>query len=146
MPYRKPILLVDDNINDVELEMNALRRVGVANPVVTARHGGEALDFLYRRGPHAERTEADPAVILLDLKMPLVDGHEVLRQVKADDKLRLIPIVMLTSSCEEKDVLRSYQLGVNAYVMKPVDFAEFVEMIRHLVAFWSRFNILPARK
>jgi len=143
MPKIKSILLVDDDANDIELAVEALKRNNLTNHIVTARHGGEALDYLFRRGDHAGRTEEDPIFILLDLKMPKVDGLEVLRQIKADPKLKMIPVVMLTSSREEPDLLRSYSLGVNAYVVKPVEFAQFVEAIRQLGLFWAIINEPP---
>jgi CheY-like chemotaxis protein len=136
----KPILLVEDSLNDTELVLDALRRNNLVNRVDTARHGGEALDYLYRRGPHAGREGEDPIFILLDLKMPKVDGLEVLRQIKKDEKLQVIPVVMLTSSNEESDLVKSYRLGVNAYVVKPVEFAQFVEVIRQLGLFWAVVN------
>jgi CheY-like chemotaxis protein len=139
----KPILLVEDNPKDLELSLVALARSKLANDVVTTRDGAEALDFLYRRGAHADRREGNPAVVLLDLKLPKVDGLEVLRQVKDDPELRSIPVVMLTSSREEQDLLRSYDLGVNAYVVKPVDFREFLEAIRELGVFWAVLNEPP---
>jgi CheY-like chemotaxis protein len=139
----KPILLVEDNLNDVELVLKALKKNNVANEVVTARHGGEALDYLHRRGPHAGRTTPDPIFILLDLKMPRVDGLEVLREMKADAKLQLLPVVMLTSSSEETDLVKSYRLGVNAYVVKPVDFTHFVDVIKQLGVFWAVINMPP---
>jgi CheY-like chemotaxis protein len=143
MSHLKPILLVEDSLNDIELALNALKKNRLANEVVVARHGGEALDYLYRRGDHTNRTGDDPIFILLDMKMPKVNGLEVLRQVKGDDKLRQIPIVMLTSSNEEIDVIKSYRLGVNAYVVKPVDFTQFVEAIRQLGIFWAVINTPP---
>lgn len=139
----KPILLVEDNLNDIELVLNALKRNNLANKVVSTRHGGEALDYLYRRGEHAGREGADPIFILLDLKMPKVDGLEVLQQIKSDERLKVIPVVMLTSSSEEADLVRSYRLGVNAYVIKPVDFTQFVEAIRQLGVFWAVINMPP---
>jgi CheY-like chemotaxis protein len=141
--HLKSILLVEDNLNDTELVLNALKRNKVANEVVSARHGGEALDFLYRRGAFAGRVGEDPIFILLDLKMPKVDGLEVLQQIKADEKLKLIPVVMLTSSSEETDLVKSYRLGVNAYVVKPVDFNQFVEVIKQLGIFWAVINLAP---
>jgi CheY-like chemotaxis protein len=140
MSFLKPILLVEDNLNDVELVLNALKRNNLANQVITARHGGEALDFLHRRGVHAEYKGDDPLFILLDLKMPKVDGLEALRQIKSDDRLKLIPVIMLTSSSEETDLVKTYRLGVNAYVVKPVDFTQFVEAIRQLGIFWALIN------
>ena len=143
MPTLQPILLVEDNLNDAELVLNALNRNNLANKVVTARHGGEALDYLFRRGTFAGREGDDPIVILLDLKMPKVNGLEVLQELKADEKLKLIPVVMLTSSSEESDLIKSYRLGVNAYVVKPVNFNQFVEAIRQLGIFWTLINKPP---
>lgn len=143
MPHLKPILLVEDNLNDVELVLNALRKNKLANEVIVARHGGEALDYFFRRGEYAGRTSEDPIFVLLDLKMPKVDGLEVLRQLKGDPKLKLVPIVMLTSSKEESDLVKTYELGVNAYVVKPVDFSQFVEAIRQLGIFWALINVPP---
>jgi CheY-like chemotaxis protein len=134
------ILLVEDSAQDVELTLAALEEHKLANEVVVARDGAEALDFLFRRGAHAGRSPDNPVVILLDLKMPKVDGLEVLRQVKADASLRTIPVVMLTSSREENDLVESYRLGVNAYVVKPVDFAQFLEAIRRTGIFWAVVN------
>jgi CheY-like chemotaxis protein len=139
----KPILLVEDNLNDIELVLDALRRNNLVNKVITARHGGEALDFLHRTGAHEGREGDDPIFILLDLKMPKVDGLEVLRQIKQDEKLQMIPVVMLTSSNEECDLVKSYKLGVNSYVVKPVDFGQFVEVIRQLGLFWAVINEPP---
>jgi len=143
MPKFKSILLVDDDLNDIELAVEALKRNNLTNHIMTARHGGEALDYLFRRGEYADRKDEDPIFILLDLKMPKVDGLEVLRQIKADAKLKMIPVVMLTSSREESDLLKSYSLGVNAYVVKPVEFAKFVEAIRQLGLFWALINEPP---
>ena len=140
MPNLKPILLVEDDLNDIELVLNALKRNNLPNQVVTARHGGEALDYLYRRGDFSGRDDDDPIFMLLDLKMPKVNGLEVLRQLKADEKLKVIPVVMLTSSSEESDLVQSYRLGVNAYVVKPVDFTQFVDTIRQLGIFWTLIN------
>lgn len=139
----KPILLVEDNPKDLELTLVALSKSKLANEVVIARDGAEALDFLFRRGDHAARREGNPAVVLLDLKLPKVDGLQVLETVKADSDLRSIPVVMLTSSREEQDLLKSYDLGVNAYVVKPVDFREFLEAIRELGVFWAVLNEPP---
>jgi CheY-like chemotaxis protein len=136
------ILLAEDSDNDLELTLAALRSHRVANEVDVARDGAEALDYLYRRGRFATR-EPRLALILLDLKMPKVDGLEVLRQIKGDPQLRLTPVVMLTSSREEVDLLRSYELGVNAYVVKPVAFQEFMEAVKQLGAFWAVLNELP---
>src|SRR5580704_8274419 len=120
------ILMVEDDPRDVELTLTALEEYNLANEVVVARNGEEALDYLFCRGEYATRSGDNPAVMLLDLKLPKVDGLEVLQQVKADEKLKMIPIVVLTSSHEERDMVTSYKLGVNAYVVKPVDFHEFV--------------------
>lgn len=135
--------MVDDDLNDIELVSEALKRNKLANPIVSARHGGEALEYLFRRGKFAGRSDADPVFVLLDLKMPKVDGLEVLRQVKSDDKLKLVPIVMLTSSREERDLVKAYRLGANAYVVKPVEFDKFVEAIRHIGLFWAVLNEAP---
>ena len=137
------ILLVEDDPNDVELTMTALGDYHLANEVVVARDGAEALDYLYRRGAFASRHNGSPAVLLLDLKLPKVDGLEVLQQIKSDEKLRLIPVVVLTSSREERDMVASYRLGVNAYVVKPVDFHEFVNAIKELGIFWAIINEPP---
>jgi len=137
------ILLVEDDPKDVELTLTALEDYHLANEVVVARDGEEALDYLCRRGAFAGRQGDLPAVLLLDLKLPKVDGLEVLRQVKSDEKLRIIPVVVLTSSHEEKDMVASYRLGVNAYVVKPVDFHEFVNAIKELGVFWAVINEPP---
>jgi CheY-like chemotaxis protein len=141
----RTILLAEDNANDVELTLAALRNNRLANRVAVVRDGAEALDYLYRRGEYAGRSDEQPAIILLDLKMPRVDGIEVLRQVKADEALKAIPIVMLTSSREEQDLLQTYDLGVNAYVVKPVGFAEFMEAVKVLGQFWAVLNEPPPR-
>jgi CheY-like chemotaxis protein len=137
------ILLVEDDPKDVELTLTALEDYKLANEVVVAHDGAEALDYLYRRGNFANRSTDNPAVLLLDLKLPKVDGLEVLEQIKADAKLRLIPVVVLTSSHEEKDMVTSYKLGVNAYVVKPVDFHEFVNAVKELGIFWALVNQPP---
>ena len=137
------ILLADDSTNDLELTLAALRSHRVANEVDVVHDGAEALDYLYCRGSFASRAPGPLALVLLDLKMPKVDGLEVLRQIKNDPALRLTPVVMLTSSREEVDLLRSYQLGVNAYVVKPVAFGEFMEAVKQLGAFWAVLNELP---
>jgi CheY-like chemotaxis protein len=143
MTQNGKILLVEDDPKDVELTLGALTDNNIANIVAVTRDGAEALDYLYRRGSYAARAEHDPLLILLDLKLPKVDGLQVLRQLKSDDRLKLIPVVMLTSSNEEKDVIRSYNLGVNAYVVKPVDFDEFAAAIRQLGLFWTITNRPP---
>ncbi len=137
------ILMVEDDPNDVELTLTALGEYNLANEVVVTRDGEEALDYLHCRGAFAERTSDNPAVMLLDLKLPKVDGLEVLQQVRADEKLKMIPVVVLTSSHEERDMVASYELGVNAYVVKPVDFHEFVNAIKELGVFWAVINQPP---
>jgi CheY-like chemotaxis protein len=137
------ILLVEDDPKDVELTLTALEEYHLANEVVVTRDGEEALDYLYRRGAFSNRSNDNPAVLLLDLKLPKIDGLEVLQRIKSDDRLRLIPVVVLTSSHEEKDMVASYRLGVNAYVVKPVDFHEFVNAIRELGIFWAIINEPP---
>jgi CheY-like chemotaxis protein len=139
----KRILLAEDNANDVELTMTALRENNVLNEVVVVRDGAEALDYLFQREGFRQRSGGNPALLLLDLKMPKVDGIEVLRQVKADPALKTIPVVVLTSSREEQDLVRTYDLGVNAYVVKPVDFHEFVEAVKLLGGFWAVINEPP---
>jgi CheY-like chemotaxis protein len=139
----KRIILAEDNANDVELTVSALRQNHVVNEIVVLRDGAEALDYLYRRHAHAARPSGNPALLLLDLKMPKVDGIEVLRQVKSDPMLKTIPVVVLTSSREEQDLLRTYDLGVNAYVVKPVDFHEFVDAVKLLGGFWAVVNETP---
>lgn len=139
----RPILLAEDNPNDIELILAALQEAHLVNEIVVARDGVEALDFLYRRGAHAGRTSPQPAVILLDLKMPRIDGREVLRQIRADPQLHTLPIVVLTSSREESDLLQTYQLGVNAYVVKPVGFEEFISAVGKLGVFWALLNESP---
>ena len=137
------ILLVEDDPKDVELTLAALDEYNLANEVVIAPDGAEALDYLYRRGKFAERPNDNPAVLLLDMKLPKVDGLEVLQQIKSDEKLRTIPVVVLTSSRQEGDMVASYKLGVNAYVVKPVDFHEFVNAIKELGIFWAVINEPP---
>ena len=139
----KRILLVDDNERDVELTLAALEEHSLANEVVVARDGAEALDYLYRRGNFADHANGLPVVVLLDLKMPRVDGLEVLRQMRGDDTLKRVPVVMITSSREEQDLVKSYQLGVNAYVVKPVDFQKFVESVKQIGFFWAIINEPP---
>jgi len=137
------ILIVEDDPNDVELTLMALEEYNLANEVVVTRDGQEALDYLHRRGQYSNRSEGNPAVILLDLKLPKVDGLEVLQQVKSDERLKMVPVIVLTSSHQEKDVMRSYNLGVNAYVVKPVDFHEFVNAVKELGVFWAVINAPP---
>ena len=137
------ILMVEDDPKDVELTLTALDEYNLANEVIVTRDGEEALDYLYCRGNFASRSNDNPAVLLLDLKLPKVDGLEVLQQIRSDNKLKLIPVVVLTSSHEEKDMVASYKLGVNAYVVKPVDFHEFVNAIKELGVFWAVINQPP---
>jgi CheY-like chemotaxis protein len=137
------ILLVEDNPQDVELTLAALAEHNLANEVVVATDGAEALDYFHRRGRFSGRTDENPAVVLLDLKMPKVDGLEVLREIKQNEQLKTIPVVMLTSSREEQDLIRSYGLGVNAYVVKPVDFQSFVEAVKQIGVFWAVHNEPP---
>ncbi len=143
MSTLKPILIVEDNPNDLELTLNALEKSRLANEVIVARDGAEAVDYLFRRGSFADRPVGNPAVVLLDLKLPKLDGLEVLRMVRADDQIGRTPVVLLTSSREERDVINGYKLGVNAYVVKPVDFAEFVQAIQDLGVFWAVLNEPP---
>ena len=137
------ILLVEDDPKDVELTLTALEEYNLANEVVVVRDGEEALDYLYCRGSFKARNKENPAVMLLDLKLPKVDGLEVLKTVRSNGKLKFIPVVVLTSSREERDMVSSYQLGVNAYVVKPVDFHEFVNAIKELGVFWAVINEPP---
>lgn len=139
----KPILLVEDNPQDLELTLVALERSRLANDVVVARDGAEALDYLKCAGDFSGRMKGNPAVVLLDLKLPKIDGLQVLETIKNDRELQVIPVVVLTSSREEPDLLRSYSLGVNAYVVKPVDFAEFIHAVQDLGVFWALLNEPP---
>jgi CheY-like chemotaxis protein len=139
----KPILLVEDNPKDLELTLLALGKSNLANEVITVRDGKEALDYLFREGQYASRTAGNPAVILLDLKLPKVDGIQVLERVKSSSALQSVPVVILTTSREETDLARSYKLGVNAYVVKPVAFKDFIEAIQDLGVFWAVLNEPP---
>ncbi len=139
----KRVLLVEDDPNDVELTLAGLAEYNLANEVVVARDGEEALDYLYYRGRFAGRANGNPAVVLLDLKLPKIDGLEVLRYMRTDDKLRMVPVVILTSSREERDMVDGSRLGTNAYVVKPVEFHKFVEAVRHIGVFWSLINEPP---
>ena len=143
MTELRTILLAEDNANDIELTLAALRENRLVNDVAVVRDGAQALDYLYRRNAFEGRAGGTPAVLLLDLKMPKVDGLEVLRQLKGDPDLRAMPIVVLTSSREERDLVRSYHLGVNAYVVKPVAFHDFVDAIKMLGGFWAVINEPP---
>jgi CheY-like chemotaxis protein len=137
------ILMVEDDPNDVELTLTALEEYHLANELVVTRDGQQALDYLYYRGEFSGRPQGNPAVMLLDLKLPKIDGLEVLQKIKSDERLKMIPVVVLTSSQEERDMMRSYSLGVNAYVVKPVDFHEFVNAVKELGAFWAVINEPP---
>lgn len=139
----KPILLMEDNPKDVELSLVALAKTQLANEVIVVRDGAEALDYLRGTGTYQGRPQGNPAVVLLDLKLPKVDGLQVLEQIKGDPALQAIPVVILTSSREEKDLLRSYKTGVNAYVVKPVSFKEFMGTIQDLGVFWALLNEPP---
>jgi CheY-like chemotaxis protein len=139
------ILLVEDSENDIELTLAALAEYNLANEVVVARDGADALDYLYCRGKYAGRTSGLPAVVLLDLKMPKVDGLQVLKTIKKDASMQRLPVVMITSSREEQDLLRSYELGVNAYVVKPVDFQQFVDSMKQIGFFWAVINEPPPK-
>lgn len=143
MSSLKRILLVEDNPGDAEMTLKALETHHLANQVLHLRDGTEALDFLYRRGEFAGRPNGNPAVVLLDLKMPRVDGLEVLREMKRAPDLRMIPVVVMTSSHEDRDLQAAYQLGVNAYVVKPVKFPEFVDAVKQVGAFWAILNEPP---
>src|SRR5229473_1422418 len=137
------ILLVEDSPSDVQLTLHALERNNLANRIHVVRDGAEALDFLFNTGPYAERTPRNPRVVLLDLKLPLIDGLEVLRRMKEEPRTRTIPVVVLTSSREERDIVESYQLGVNSYIVKPVDFEQFTEAVRQLGMYWVLLNQAP---
>ena len=140
------IVLVEDNANDEELTLRAFRKANIVNRVVVVRDGAEALDYFFARGPHAERSPNEIAqVVLLDLKLPKVDGLDVLRALRADERTRLIPIVILTSSAEDQDLVRSYGLGANSYVRKPVDFRQFSEAVTRLGLYWLLVNEPPPR-
>ena len=137
------ILLVEDNPNDVELATRALRKAKLANPIFVVSDGAQALDFLFRTGAFAGRPPHTPKVVLLDLKLPKVDGLEVLRRLKGDERTRMIPVVVLTSSREESDVVESYKLGVNSYIVKPVDFEQFLTAVERLGLYWLLLNESP---
>lgn len=139
----KRILLVEDDPKDIELTLAALEEYNLSNEIVVARDGAEALDYLYRRGEFKQRPEGNPVVILLDLKMPKLDGVQVLQQLMADEQLRLIPVVILTSSRESRDLKECYKLGANAYVVKPVRFTEFIEAVKQIGIFWMLINESP---
>jgi len=142
-PEIKSILLAEDDLHDVELTMAALAEHNLTNKVTVVRDGAEALDYLYRRGSYTSRATGNPVLILLDLKMPKVNGLEVLKAIKVDKELKTIPIVMLTSSRETPDLIECYQHGVNAYVVKPVDFNDFMKAVKQLGIFWAAVNEPP---
>ena len=137
------ILLVEDDPKDIDLTLAALGEYKLANEVIVVRDGAEALDYLHTKGNYRSRARENPAVVLLDLKLPKVDGLEVLREIRSDERLKLIPVVVLTSSREDRDMVASYKLGVNAYVVKPVDFHEFVNAVKDLGVFWAMINEPP---
>ena len=137
------ILLVEDNPTDAELAMRALRKKNLANNMVWVRDGVEALDFVFCRNQYKDRVNCTPKLVLLDLKLPRVDGIEVLRALKADARTKAVPVVMLTSSHEERDIVESYQLGVNSYIVKPVDFDKFLDMVSQVGLYWSLVNKVP---
>jgi DNA-binding response OmpR family regulator len=139
----KRILIVEDNENDLELTLDALRIQSLANNIDVARNGVEALDYLFYRGKWADRRNDNPAVVILDLKLPKINGLEVLKQIRANEKTKKTPVVILTSSREEKDIIEGYKLGTNAYVVKPVEFEEFIKAIETLGAFWGLINEPP---
>ena len=143
MSTLRPILLAEDNPNDVELTLTALHSLNLANEIVVVNNGAEVMDFLRRRGAFAQRPAIQPAILLLDLKMPRVDGLETLRQIRSDPDLKLLPIVILTSSREENDLVKGYQLGANGYVVKPVDFDQFISAVSQLGVFWALINEPP---
>jgi len=142
----KDILLVEDNRDDIELTVMALKEAKITNPVVVARNGVEALDYLFCTGTHAGRASADqPVVVLLDIKLPLLNGIDVLKRMREDERTRRTPVVMLTSSTEQADIARTYELGVNSYVRKPVEFENFVVAARQLGLYWTVLNESPER-
>lgn len=136
-------MIVDDSPKDVELTIAALAEKNLANEVIVAEDGEEALDYLYKRGKFVDYEKVNPAVILLDIKMPKIDGIEVLRQIRAEPKFKTIPVIMVTSSREERDLVESYNLGANSYVVKPVDIAQFIDAVKVLGQYWAVINQLP---
>jgi two-component system response regulator len=140
----RKILLVEDNADDVELTVRALRENHIANQIIVARNGEEAIDYMFRKGAYAKREETMPALVLLDLKLPKIDGFEVLRQLRSNPHTKLVPVVVLTSSKEEKDMTDSYSLGANSYVRKPIDFDQFTEAAKTLGLYWLVLNEPPA--
>jgi CheY-like chemotaxis protein len=142
----RTILLAEDNLNDIELTIEALSEHNLANNVVVVKDGVEVMEYLRREGKFKQRHPGNPAVLLLDIKMPRLDGIEVLRAIRNDDALKMLPVVILTSSRQEQDLIRSYELGVNAYVVKPVDFQEFIEAVKQIGIFWAVINEKPPEK
>jgi two-component system response regulator len=138
------ILLVEDSPDDVELTLHAIKKNNIANPVVVVRDGQEALDYLFYKGNFSNSTHPFPGIILLDLKLPKVDGVEILKKIKQDKTRKVIPVVVLTSSKEERDVMESYNLGVNSYIRKPIDFDQFAETVKHIGFYWLLMNELPS--
>jgi two-component system response regulator len=138
------ILLVEDSEADAEMTMRALKKGNVANKLAWVKDGVEAMEFIQRAGAYSQRDQRHPKLILLDIKMPRMDGIDVLRRLKSDESTRMIPIVMLTSSAEEQDVVESYRLGVNSYLVKPVDFGDFIEVVAHAGLFWALMNKVPS--
>jgi CheY-like chemotaxis protein len=145
VPAERVILLVEDNPDDEALTLRALRKNRIVNPVVVARDGVEALDWLFRQGAHKDRGLAEAQLVLLDLKLPKVDGFEVLRRIRADEATRLVPVVILTSSKEESDLVKGYELHANSYIRKPVDFERFIEAVRDIALYWLVLNESPSK-
>jgi CheY-like chemotaxis protein len=139
----KTILYAEDNPKDVELTLEALADHKLANNVIVVRDGVETMEYLHHKGKYKDRKPGNPAVLLLDIKMPRMDGIEVLRAIRSDAALKMLPVVILSSSREEQDIIRSYELGVNAYVVKPVDFKDFIEAVKHVGVFWALINEVP---
>ena len=139
----KRILLVEDSNNDIELILSVLTEINLAREILVVQDGEQALDYLYQRGNFSQRQPGNPVVVILDLKLPKIDGFEVIQKIKSDPKLKVIPIVVLTSSQQDQDLLKSYDLGINAYVVKPIDFPDFVEVIKKLGVFWGLINHPP---
>ena len=137
------ILLVEDSATDGEMTLRALKKIGIANDIKWVKDGQEALDYIFREGVYKDRSRHEPRLILLDLKMPKVDGIEVLQRIKSTEETKMIPVVMLTSSAEEQDVVKSYQLGVNSYLVKPVEFDRFVEEVSRVGCYWAILNKVP---
>ena len=139
----RTILFAEDNPKDVELTLEALSDYNLANNVIVVKDGVETMEYLRREGKYKQRKKGNPAVLLLDIKMPRMDGIEVLRTIRSDNLLKMLPVVILSSSREEQDLIKSYELGVNAYVVKPVDFKEFIEAVKQLGIFWAVINEAP---